>query len=164
MSASGEEFWKTPQGHRVGTDARECWHDGYVLSLGLARRLREAGLTWKPAPGDRFVLPDRDMDDQVFVLSDMTIELHELPEGQVIGFNGTTEWALDDVRKEEALWLPREDQLRDMLGRTFQRLDRVDGGYRVTADLGDAVSEAHAADPEDAYAEALLRLIRYVST
>ena len=90
-----------------------------MLSVDLAKRLRDAGLAWKPSPGDRFVLPDREMDDDVFVLSDMTIELHDMPNGQVIGFNGTTEWALDGVQKDEALWLPREDQLRALLGRTF---------------------------------------------
>jgi hypothetical protein len=134
-----------------------------MLSVDLAKRLRDAGLVWKPAPGDRFVLPDREMDDDIFVLSDMTIELHELPEGQVIGFNGTTEWALDDVNKDEVLWMPREDQLRDLLGRTFHRLDRLDGEYRVVAALGGDVSEVCAADAEDAYAQALLRLITYVS-
>jgi hypothetical protein len=134
-----------------------------VLSLPLAKRLRDAGLVWKPSRGDRFVLPDRDMDDEVFVLSDMTIELHELPEGQVIGFNGTTEWALDDVHKDEVLWMPREDQLRGLLGRTFHRLDRLDEDYLVVTALGDALSEVRAADPEDAYAEALLRLIAYAS-
>jgi hypothetical protein len=135
-----------------------------VLSLPLAKRLRDAGLVWKPAPGDRFVLPDRDMDDEVFYLSSMTIELHELPEGQVIGFNGTTEWALDDIHKDEVLWMPREDQLRALLGRTFRRLDREDGEYIVVSALGDAESEVRAADPEDAYAQALLRLIAYAST
>jgi hypothetical protein len=32
---------------------------------------------------------------QPFVLSDMTVDLHEFPGGSVVGFNGTTEWALD---------------------------------------------------------------------
>ena len=39
-----------------------------VIPLELARQLREAGLVWKPEPGDRFVVPDRDL-DEVFVLS-----------------------------------------------------------------------------------------------
>jgi hypothetical protein len=154
---------ETPQGVLGTVETGPRWHDGEVLSVPLAKRLRDAGLVWKPSRGDRFVLPDRDMDDEVFVLSDMTIELHELPEGQVIGFNGTTEWALDDVRKDEVLWMPREDQLRTLLGRTFQRLDRVDGDYLVVTALGSAVSEVRAADAEDAYAEALLRLITYAS-
>ena len=115
-----------------------------MLSVDLAKRLRDAGLAWKPSPGDRFVLPDREMDDDVFVLSDMTIELHDMPNGQVIGFNGTTEWALDGVQKDEALWLPREDQLRALLGRTFQRVDRADGQYLVVTIIGGQASQARA--------------------
>jgi len=39
----------------------------------MARQLKEAGLIWKPGPGDRFAIPDRDLDEEVFVLSNMTI-------------------------------------------------------------------------------------------
>ena len=78
-----------------------------MIPLDLATRLREAGLVWRPAPGDQFAITDRDLDDQVFVISHMTIEVR----GSLIAFNGTTEWALDDLEKDEALWLPREDQL-----------------------------------------------------
>jgi hypothetical protein len=131
-----------------------------VLPLHLARELRDAGLVWKPVPGDRFVIPDRDLDDDVFVLSNMTIEVHERPDGTRIGFNGTTEWALDDLEKDEAVWLPREDQLRELLGGTFHRLERDGDGYRVVAAFG-----AYAArNAEEAYATALLHLIRAATT
>jgi hypothetical protein len=129
-----------------------------VIPLELARRLRAAGLTWKPAPGDRFVIPDRDLDD-LFVLSHMTIEVHERPGGAIIGFNGTTEWALDDLDQDEALWLPREDQLRELLGTAFHRLERVGDGYRVLAAVHGRVAEFTAVGPEEAYGEALLRLL-----
>ncbi|MEV4707242.1 pilus assembly protein CpaE [Actinoplanes sp. NPDC049316] len=130
-----------------------------MIDVDLAQQLREAGLEWKPAPGDRFAIPDRDLDDDVFVLSNMTIEVYSVPEGRVIGFNGTTEWALDDVELDEALWLPREDQLRDLLGGTFRRLRRTDDGYEVDIAL---LGEDHtfaAATPEEAYASALLHLL-----
>jgi hypothetical protein len=125
-----------------------------VISVNLAIRLRDAGVTWQPVPGDRFVIPDRDLDDQTFVLSDMIVQVHELPRSTVIGFNGTTEWALDDIERDEAIWLPREDQLRGMLGDGFQRLDRDGDVYRVTVD-----GQPDAAGPtaEDAYANAVLR-------
>jgi hypothetical protein len=128
-----------------------------VISLDLAVALRDAGLKWLPAPGDRFAIPDRDLDDDVFVLSDMTIEVHDLPagEGTIIGFNGTTEWALDDVDKEEAVWLPREDQLRELLGPVFRRLERQGSTYVVIVDDTDELYGADA--PEDAYATAVLR-------
>lgn len=114
---------------------------------------------WKPRAGDRFAIPDRDLDDDVFVLSNMTIEVHDLPEGEIIGFNGTTEWALDDVEKEEAIWLPREDQLRELLSGTFQSLVRVGDRYRVTVDFSGAEMGFEAAEPAEAYGEALLALI-----
>jgi len=127
-----------------------------MVPLNLARRLREAGLAWRPAAGDWFAVPDRGMDDEFFVLSDMTIQVYDVPEGTVIGFNGTTEWALDDLDKDEAVWLPREDQLRDLLGAAFLGLTREsDGGYLVTT--VDGGSRADTAD--EAYGEALLRLL-----
>lgn len=134
-----------------------------MISVELAARLRRAGLTWRPAPGDRFAIPDRGLDDEVFVLSNMTIEVHDLPEGPTIGFNGTVEWALDDVAKEEAIWLPHEAQLRDLLGGTFQRLERTAAGYRVVAAIDGSESTFAAEDPADAYGAALLRLIETVS-
>ena len=85
-----------------------------MIPFEHALRLRDAGLASKPAAGDRFAIPDRGLDDDVFVLSHMTIEVHQLPHGAVIGFNGTVEWALDDVAQDEAVWLPREDQLREL--------------------------------------------------
>jgi hypothetical protein len=148
-----------------------------MISVDLARRLRAAGLRWRPAAGDRFVVErlletegDQGTDEgvgDVFTLSDMTIEAHEHPTGTVLGFNGTTEWALDSVAVEDALWLPREDQLRELLGRSFVSLDRVvvDGeqvGYQVRIlDAGSPRGdEVHAADDaETAYAHALLAYV-----
>ena len=121
--------------------------------MNLAIRLRDAGLTWQPAPGDRFVIPDRDLDDQTFVLSDMIVQVHELPRASVIGFNGTTEWALDDIERDEAIWLPREDQLRGLLGEAFVRLEFEGDGYRVTVR---GQPDALAAAAEDAYGHAVL--------
>ena len=89
----------------------------------------------------------------------MTIEVHQRAGGPVIGFNGTTEWALDDLAQDEALWLPREDQLRELLGAAFRRLERVDGGYRVAASVDGAVAEFSAPGTEEAYGTALLRLL-----
>jgi hypothetical protein len=130
-----------------------------VISLGLARQLRDAGLKWSPASGDRFVVADRDMDCDVFVLSDMTIEVHDLPHGQVIGFNGTTEWALDSVDNDNAVWLPRESQLRELLGATFRGLDRTDDGWRVRTEVNGAIHAGQDPDAEQAYGLALLHLL-----
>jgi len=134
-------------------------HDGVVISVKLAIRLREAGVTWEPAPGDRFVIPDRGLDDQTFVLSDMIVQVHELPRATVIGFNGTTEWALDDVEMDQTVWLPREDQLRELLGGTFRELRRGPAGYEVVIDLLGEERTFAADTAEGAYAGALLHLL-----
>jgi hypothetical protein len=132
-----------------------------MLSVDLAQRLRRAGLRWHPAPGDRFVIPQPELTGQVFTLSEMTIEAHEYPTGTVLGFNGTTEWALDSVDKDDALWMPREDQLRELLGGTFVSLAVEEGArFVVTVRLpvrGEGRFEASSA--ADAYAAALLALV-----
>ena len=130
-----------------------------MIGVQLARQLKQAGLAWKPGPGDRFAIPDRDLDDEVFVLSNMTIEVYTMPEGRVIGFNGTTEWALDDVEIDETLWLPREDQLRELLGGTFQALRRRPPGYAVTLELLGESRAFEGETAEEAYAAALLHLL-----
>lgn len=134
-----------------------------VISVELARQLRDAGLRWSPAPGDRFVVPNRDMDDDVFVISDMTVDVHNLPHGQVIGFNGTVEWALDSVEAEKVVWLPRESQLRELLAGTFRTLDRTDGGWRVHIEVNGTTYESEAEDAEQSYGGALLHLLEAVS-
>ena len=130
-----------------------------MISLTLARRLRDAGLRWEPAPGDRFVVVDRDMDDQVFTLAEMTVDVHDFPSGRVIGFNGTVEWALDSIRATDCVWLPAEEQLRDKLGGTFRALRRTDAGWQVSLELPQRHREVDAQTAADAYGRALLHLI-----
>ena len=86
------------------------------ISLVLARSLRTAGLTWQPASGDRFIIDMPDLQTQSFILSDLTVDLHTFKGEQLLGFNGTVEWALDSVTVDQTLWLPHEHQLRDLLG------------------------------------------------
>jgi len=130
-----------------------------MISVDLARRLRDAGVRWTPVSGDRFVVTDRDMDNDVFVLSDMTIEVHRLPEGEVIGFNGTTEWALDSVESSNALWLPRESQLRELLAGCFQRLERGPEEWWLTVAVNDRTVELGDPDVGQLYGRALLELL-----
>ncbi len=135
-----------------------------MISVELAGALKDAGLVWHPATGDRFTLQTGAFDGEVFTLSDMVVEAHESRTGTVLGFNGTTEWALDATEASEALWMPREDQLRTLLGSSFRSLERVDEGYRVTSVLPGAVDLEPGAywgsDAAEAYARALLALIR----
>ena len=135
-----------------------------MISTALAGRLARAGLTWTPSTGDAFQIVGDDFEGDVFTVSDMTIEAHRYPTGTVLGFNGTTEWALDSVAIDDALWLPREDQLRDLLRGTFRQLirDTPDGRvrYRVTVATTGGETEFAADDPAEAYGLAVLALIR----
>jgi hypothetical protein len=130
-----------------------------MISTELARALRDSGLEWRPEVGDAFRIDRIEADADVFYLSDMTVEAHELRTGTELGFNGTTEWALDSVAIEDALWLPSETQLRDLLGAGFEGLDRTDVGFRVTARIAAEPREFVSDAAEDAYARALLALL-----
>jgi len=134
-----------------------------MISTELARALQDSGLRWKPQRGDNFRIDRVEVDDEVFTLSDMTVEAHTFTSGTVLGFNGTTEWALDSVSLEDALWLPREDQLRDILGTAFLSLTRVDTGHRVEAVIDGAAGGFDADDAADAYGRALLALLDAVA-
>jgi hypothetical protein len=135
-------------------------HDELMISVDLARRLRDAGLRWRPASGDRFVIDRGELADDVFTLSDMTIEAHHFPSGTELGFNGTTEWALDSVSDDDALWLPREDQLRALLGPAFVSLS-ADGELLTVTTTANAFTSTEA---EEAYGHALLAYIEAALT
>ena len=130
-----------------------------MISLELAQRLRSAGLVWEPEPGDRFVVPGRDMDDEVFVVSTMLVDVHEFPTGRVIGFNGTTEWALDSIEQHEVVWLPWEHQLRKRLGPRFVRLETDDPGFLVVTAWDGREERSTHGDAECAYAQSLLAML-----
>ncbi|HET6562575.1 MAG TPA: pilus assembly protein CpaE [Marmoricola sp.] len=127
-----------------------------MISLDLAHRLRASGVPWTASAGDRFVVPEREMDDQVFVVSDMVVEVHELPSGPLLKFNGTTEWALDSIQQHEVVWLPREDQLRELLGESFRALEATPGGFVVRVDRKGREERHTDIDAECALARAVL--------
>src|SRR5580765_2581599 len=136
--------------------------NGRVITVETATLLRgameRAGIPWTPRAGDRFFVPDRDFDEP-FIVSEMVIEVRDLPSGRLIRFNGTTEWALDSVAAEEVLWVPWEHQLRDLLGERFAALERAPGeveGYAVALTDG---SRHVDLDPELAYAHAVLAVL-----
>lgn len=131
-----------------------------MISLKLARRLRDAGLEWDPANGDRFVVPDRDLDEHVFAVSDMTVDVHRVPGGQVLAFNGTVEWALDAIQQQEVVWLPSEAQLRERLGEHFRCLARAGERFRCELDVGGQTVAFEHADAVEVYGLALLHRLR----
>jgi hypothetical protein len=134
-----------------------------MISVELATRLRAAGLPWAPVAGDRFVIADCGMDDEVFVVSELTIDVHEAPTGRLFRFNGTTEWALDSVEQEAVVWLPHEGQLRAALGERFGRLEPVgppgSPGFAVVVEIAGAEQRHVDVDAERAYARALLAVL-----
>jgi hypothetical protein len=130
-----------------------------VISTELARALQDSGLSWHPAVGDAFRIDHVEADADVFYLSDMTVEAHDLVTGTELGFNGTTEWALDSVSIEEALWMPSESQLRVALGPAFVGLEFDGALNRVRARIAGEPREFSADIAEDAYGRALLALL-----
>ena len=135
-----------------------------MITREQASELAARGLPWRPGSGDRFFVPDRDLDDQVFVVSGMSIEVSELPSGAEMRFNGTVEWALDSIAQSEVIWLPREEQMRAALGERFLRLESVNGGYAVVlVDASASGAEVRHVDidAERAYARALLSVLTF---
>ena len=138
-------------------------HTVLVISRQLASDLRRAGLTWTPAKGDWFVIPDKGLDGLEFVISDMVVETRQMAMGrQLLAFNGTTEWAMDMLAASEALWLPRESQLREVLGEAFIGLEHIPGetpGYAVSTLVGNTEQRFVDIDVEAAYGRAALALL-----
>ncbi|WP_350348674.1 pilus assembly protein CpaE [Agromyces sp. G08B096] len=135
-----------------------------MISRELAVALKQAGLAWHPESGDRFQLdlPDdveAEIEADVFTVSEMTIESHRTPSGTILGFNGTTEWALDSVTVGDAVWLPREDQLRELLRSTFRALRRLADAFEVEVEIAGEPMRFEHPDPAEAYGLALLELI-----
>ena len=130
-----------------------------MISIDRAELLQAAGLRWTPRSGDQFALRQPALVGEVFTISEMTIEPHPYPTGTVLGFNGTTEWALDSVTQDDAVWLPREDQLRELVGDRLESVHRTEGGWQVTYAVREGyVQTVTDADLECAYARAVLSL------
>ena len=130
-----------------------------MISQQLARQLRDTGLEWVPAEGDRFWIPDRDLEEHVFSISEMVVEVRRIAQKRRIMFNGAVEWALDSIVQSEAIWLPSEAQLRDRLGRSFRSFRRTDTGFRCEITLEDEALHFDAENPADAYGMALLHIL-----
>ena len=142
------------------------------VSLDLARELKQAGLEWRPALHDRFAIPDRGLDDRVFVIGDLLSTLQSVQGRQVVSFHGSLEWALDSLVTSEVVWVPSEGQLREMV-EVWLRMDNPNGSaltlrkvegssYCDFAYQGREYSFEGAGAPE-AYARALLFFLRLSS-
>jgi hypothetical protein len=116
-------------------------------------------LTWTPANGDRFYIPRPEIADSEFLVADMVVELVTQQGESRFHFNGTVEWALDSVESSGVVWLPREDQLRELLGDYFLSLDSSAGEFVVTVS---GPGRAYHTDPETDAADAYARAALYV--
>lgn len=131
-----------------------------MITVDLARSLVAGGVLWQPRPGDRFTIDRPNVVGEVFWISELTIDVLTYHGQALLGFNGTTEWALDSVTLDTALWLPREDQLRELLGARFASLAREGGQWMVRLDEPASGSADFVdTDVECAYALAVLSIV-----
>lgn len=137
-----------------------------MISLNLARQLKAAGLVWQSATNDFFAIPDRGMDDRLFVLADMQAQLDIFRGWPVVTFHGTAEWALDYILTSEVVWMPREEQLRDALLAQLSgqangeiSLSLVNNIYSCSIPWPGEVKRFDASSAADAYGKALYFLL-----
>ncbi len=139
----------------------------HTLSLALARQLRDAGLAWEPQWFDLFAVPDAGLDERIFVLSDMTIDIQTRQGWPAITFNGALEWSLDYIMQADVIWLPTESQLRHVLQVRLADMAQPavslfcdPDGYRCRVRLPTGDREFVAVEASDAYALALLHILQ----
>lgn len=146
------------------------------ITLSTAQQLKAAGLPWIPAEHDHFAIPDRGLDERVFVIADMTVLVQVLHGSPAVTFHGTAEWALDYLVVSETVWLPSEEQLRRLLEQRLLdpglnpgdggrdeapalRLERLPGGHRCTIGWRGRAPAFDATEASEAYAAALLYIL-----
>ncbi len=142
-----------------------------MISLTLAQQLKKSGLRWKINKNDFFAVPDRGLDDSVFVISDMTVMVEVVSGALAVTFHGAVEWALDHVEVTELVWLPREEQLREMLEQLLIGqpepilvLFSIADGYRCEVQFQEQFLAFEAFGASDAYGQALLYILQQQST
>jgi hypothetical protein len=138
-----------------------------MISLETAQKLKQAGLKWSPALHDFFAIPERNLDERIFVISDLLVTVEMLGGLQIVSFQGASEWALDYLVAADALWMPREDQLRSCLealllagGSPEIQLTSGLGGYSSIIRYRDEQLAFDAGDASEAYSAALLYLLK----
>ena len=137
-----------------------------MISLHTAQKLKDAGLQWVPALHDFFVIPDRNLDERIFVISEMLVTIESLQEKQMIMFQGASEWALDMLVTYDSVWMPTEEQLRETLEKyllaqgtpVFDLMRDLDGYQCKLRWNGEYMTFRHQ-QPCEAYAAAILYII-----
>ena len=137
-----------------------------MISLATALKLKEIGLVWKPTLHDFFAIPDVGLDDRIFVLSDMTVGVEVLHGFPAITFNGAVEWSLDFVYQYDVVWIPKEEQLRQLVyqqlalvGKPIFQLAYTGKAYTCTIQHQGRPQMFAAKSGDESYARALLHLL-----
>jgi hypothetical protein len=140
----------------------------HMIPLQIARQLKDAGLTWYPQTNDTFMIPDRDLDDKTFVLTNMAIRVERLQGYPTIAFQGAYEWALDYIWLSEVIWVPTETQLREAIEQRLRsgegprlRLTSTAGGYVCEISHHGAYQTFSGDSAGLAYAQTLLYLLKH---
>jgi hypothetical protein len=136
-----------------------------MIPLELALNLKRAGLIWRTSLYDFFGIPDRGMDDKIFVLTDVMANVELLQGWPVVAFHGAAEWALDHIFTSEIVWLPTEEQLRDTLAGELDQdaalqISRVASGYECEFDFDHGRHRFSRATASEAYAAGLLYVLQ----
>lgn len=132
-----------------------------MLSLALAEQLKKAGLEWQPQLHDTFAIPERGMNEQRFVITEVLAYIELFRGSPVVTFHGTAEWALDFILQTEAVWIPSETQLREMIAEIAGDLvlAQTADGYECRLDFRSERLAFTADKACDAYGSALLQLL-----
>ena len=137
-----------------------------MIPLALALELKEAGLVWQTKLHDFFAIPDRDLNDRIFVLSDVMATMSLLRGWPAVMFHGTAEWALDYILTHEVVWMPTEGQLRQELEKMLRGEDHFDqlsssaDGYECRIVYQGESLVFTAVSAAEAYAAALLQILK----
>lgn len=136
-----------------------------MISLALAQELKEAGLVWQTTINDFFAVPDRGMDDKLFVISDLMVTMELLQGWPALTFHGTAEWAADYLFTHDAVWMPTEEQLRQELLAVLGQNGRND--FQLTYESGQYTLHCQARSfrvsglqADEVYAKALLHYLQ----
>ena len=132
-----------------------------MLTLSLARQLKNAGLRWQPTLHDAFVIPDRGLDERTFVITEVMAYIEQLWGSPMVTFHGTAEWALDYVLQTEAIWIPSESQLRELLAEQVNDLLLLQTaeGYECRFTLAGQSYAYESPNACDAYGSGLLQVL-----
>lgn len=139
-----------------------------MLSLKTAQELKEMGLDWSPSVNDFFAMPDRDLEDKIFVVGDLLATIEVLFGKKVVSFQGAPEWALDSILVSEVVWIPSESQLRQLMENYLSGDDRNwlsltrsgQGVYRLRFEFIGEICEFEANKAEEVYALGLLYFLQ----